>query len=504
MKVVLGLDVGTTAVKAAAFAVDEAWRSVAVRRYPLAQPAPGRAEQEPAAVLSATADALAECAEAAGDAEVLAISVGAAMHGLLALDADQQPLTPLVTWADARAGGEAQALRRSGQGAELAARTGLPPHPMTPLAKLRWFAHHRPDLWRRARWWIGLKDLLLLWLTGSLVTELSSASGTGLLDVTTRDWSSQALVLCGLQHHQLPPVLAPTTVLPLAPAAAARIAVAAGTPVVVGAADGPLANLGVGAVTPGVAGLSLGTSGAVRMAVEGPCLDRPGSLFCYALTDAVWVVGGAVSNGAAVVQWAGSALGTDPAAPAGSDARRPRTDGDLLELAATAPPGSDGLVMLPYLLDERPPLWDPDLAGAYLGLRPDHGAAHLVRAALEGVCLQLRYVVDRLAAVAPVTAVRATGGATEAPLWRQLLAAALGRPLHVLDGVEGTALGAAALGLYALGSTDDLPGAVAALAGPDAEVPPALPAQPELVQAFTRLRTEIPGLLDALQRAAGG
>ena len=262
---------------------------------------------------------------------------------------------------------------------------------MTPLAKLMWLHRHEPRICKDARWWLGLKDYLLLRLTGVVATELSSASGTGLLDMSSRSWSPEAVELAGISVDQLPEILPTTATLGLSPEAARRIGVPAGTPVVAGAADGPLGNLGTRALEPGVAGLSLGTSGAIRMVVPEPQVDDEGTLFCYALTDSVWVAGGAVSNGGIVVRWAGRAL-----APDLQDPEPARTDEAVLGLAASVPAGSDGLVMLPYLMAERAPLWDPDLPGAYLGLRRDHGRAHLVRAAIEGVCLQLRIILDQL------------------------------------------------------------------------------------------------------------
>ncbi len=178
---IVGLDVGTTGVKAVAFGLGSGWRRVALREYPLLQPTEDQAVQDPPTVLAAIAEALAECVQAAGEAQVIAISVSAAMHGLIALDAELQPLTPLITWADARAREEALVLRRSGAG--LHALSGTPVHPMTPLSKLLWFSRHEPQTLTRARWWAGLKDLVLAWLTGTLVTELSSASATGMLDM---------------------------------------------------------------------------------------------------------------------------------------------------------------------------------------------------------------------------------------------------------------------------------------------------------------------------------
>ncbi|MEZ5120318.1 MAG: gluconokinase [Solirubrobacterales bacterium] len=487
--VVIGLDVGTTAVKAVAFGTNAPWRRVAVREYPLAEPAPGQAVQDPAVVLDAVAAALAECVAAAAPAEVLAVSVSAAMHGLLALDAACRPLTPLITWADARAGDQARALRRSGRAQDLHALTGAPVHPMTPLTKLRWFAEHDPATMRAARWWAGLKDYVLLWLTGELVTELSSASGTGLLDLAARTWSPVALEVAGVGADRLPPIRATTATRPLAPGAAARIGLPAGTPVVLGAADGPLGNLGTGATAPGVASLSLGTSGAVRMMVSEPQVDGDQTLFCYALTDAMWVVGGAISNGGIVVRWAREAFAPD----VGGDAA-------VLELAAAVPAGSEGLVMLPHLLAERAPLWDPDLPGAYLGLRRRHTRAHLIRAAVEGVCRQMRLLLDRLDDVSTVRAVRVTGGVFGAALWRDVMAAALARPIHVVGDTDGTALGAAALGLFALGLSPAPERAAAALAGPDV-TPPVMP-DPALVAAYDETRAAIPALIAALDPVA--
>jgi gluconokinase len=460
--VVLGLDVGTTGTKVVAFGLDRPWRHVTIREYPLLEPEPGQQVQDPVVVLDAILDALATCVAACADAEVVALAVSSAMHGLVGLDDQRRPLTPLITWADARATEEARALRHSALGRRLHQRTGTPIHPMSPLMKLQWTARHEPRLAAEVRTWLGMKDLVLLELTGELVTERSSASGSGLLELATGAWYPDALELAGITADQLPELTEPTAIRPLSAEAAARTGLNVGLPVVLGAADGPLGNLGTGAVRPGQVGLSLGTSGAARMMVAAPPAQLDEALFCYALTEDAYVVGGAVSNGGIVVRWAGDSLAPDVQGTAGQ-----HRDAALLELAATAPAGCDGLVMLPYLLSERAPLWDPDLPGAYLGLSRGHGRAHLLRAAVEGVSLQLSAIVDQLERLEPVTEVRVTGGAFRATLWREVLAAALGRPITVVGQAEGSALGAAALGLVALGRASDLPAGLAALAPPD-------------------------------------
>lgn len=491
--VVIGLDVGTSGVKAAAFGPGGRFQPPTIRQYPLLEPKADEHTQDADTVVAAAVTALAGCVAAARGADVIGVALSTAMHGLMALDGELRPITPLVTWADGRAREEARWLHQTGQAATLHAQTGAPVHPMTPLTKLLWFARHDPATWAAARWWVGLKEYVLLRLTGTLATELSSASGTGLLDLSAGTWSAAALDVCGLDAGRLPAILPTTATLPLAAATAADVGLPAGTPVVVGAGDGPLANLGAGAVTPGVAGLSLGTSGAVRMVVADPRVDAAGRLFCYALTESDWVIGGAISNGASVVRWAAGVLAADLATP--SDER-------LLELAARVPPGSDGVVMLPYLLPERAPLWDADLPGAYVGLRWRHGRAHLVRAAVEGVALQMRLIADALDDAEPVTSVRATGGAFRSPLWREIMAAALGRPFVVVGQAEGTAFGAAALGLVGVGYAATPSEALTMLSDPAAPEPPVVPTDRAVVAAYERLRASVPALVAQLDSVA--
>jgi gluconokinase len=492
---IIGLDVGTTGVKAVAFGLGSPWRTLAVRQYPLLRPAPGQEVQDPAVIVAAASAALSECVASIGTAEVVAISLSAAMHGLMALDADFRPITPLVTWADGRASEEAADLARQPAALDLQQNTGMPIHPMAPMAKLVWFRHQDPTTWNAARWWAGLKDYLLLWLTGTLATEVSSASGTGLLDVSTRAWSPLAMATSGVSPTRRPAILSTTDVLALDRRVAATVGLPAGTPVAVGAADGPLANLGTGAITPGVAGLSLGTSGAIRVVVDGPHPDRHGRLFCYALTDSLWVVGGAVSNGAEVLRWAEGMLGGG--SPVGADGTSP-PGGMTHQLTGPIAESSDGLVMLPYLFPERAPRWDRDLAGAYLGLRRHHSAAHLRRAAMEGVCLQMRFLLDRIDEFYPIASIRATGGAFGSALWRDLMAAALDRPMIVVGNEDGTALGAAALGLLALGAVPSLEEALAALGGVSRGTPAAI--SPEQVAIFVDMRRHLARLLGALAR----
>jgi gluconokinase len=442
--VVIGVDVGTTSAKAVAYTPDGRVVASEGAGYPLLEPFPGHAVQQPDEVVDAVLESVRAVVDGLAGRPVAGLSLSAAMHSLLGLSPDDEPLTPIVTWADTRASEQAQRLRAAPGGLALHRRTGTPLHPMSPLPKLLWFHEQEPRLFARVGHWVGLKEYLVLRLCGALVVDHSVASATGLLNLSQLQWDDEALQLAGLDAEQLAELVPSTTVLPeLTADAATRTGLPVRTPVVVGGADGPLANLGLGAVQPGVAACSIGTSGALRVVVDRPAVDPLGRVFCYGLTGDRWVVGGAINNGGVVLEWAGDALAPDLGA--GSQEQ-------LLALAADVPAGSGGLLMLPYLLSERAPHWSALPQGAYVGLTRGHRRGHLVRAALEGVCLQLGLVLQSMrAAGLEIHELRATGGFARSPLWRQLLADVLGMPVGFPEGHEGSSFGAALLGMQALG-----------------------------------------------------
>jgi gluconokinase len=448
VSVIVGVDLGTTSTKAVAF--DSGGRELASASagYPLNEPHPGWAEQDPEQILDAVLTSVRTVVSEV-DGRVDGLSFSSAMHTLVGLDADGAPMTPSLSWADSRSAAQAERLRSAAGGLALHRRTGTPLHPMAPLPKLVWFHEQQPELFERVAFWVGIKEFVLSRICGALVTDHSLASGTGLMDIGTLAWDSEALQLAGIAPEQLPELVPTTTVLSgLSAPVADRLGLPAGTPVVVGAGDGPLANLGLGAVDPGVAACSIGTSGALRVMVEKPAVDPLGGVFCYALTEHRWVVGGAINNGGIVLDWAGRAL-----APDLGDQPAER----LLDLAGRVPPGAGGLIMLPYLLGERAPHWSTLPRGAYVGLTREHRREHLVRAAIEGVCQQLALVLQSMRAAGnEVRQVRATGGFARSPLWRQILADTLGMDVQFPAGHEGSGFGAALLGMQALGLVDSI------------------------------------------------
>jgi gluconokinase len=483
--VVIGVDIGTTSSKAVAFTVDGTAVGSGQVGYRLRSRKHGYAEQDADEVrngaLEATRDAVEQATEAGH--HVVALSFSAAMHSLIGLDATGFPLTPLITWADNRAVDQAARLRAEPRGLALHQRTGTPVHPMSPLVKLRWFAEVQPDVAALVRHWVGIKEYLLRRLTGSLVIDHGIASATGLFDLHKDTWDEEALAYARVSADQLPEPMPTTATLPLSREGATLLGLPAGTPLVLGSSDGPLANLGLGAVRPGDVACSIGTSGALRVTSDRPVVDDRGRVFCYVLAPDRYVIGGAVNNGGIVLEWLGEAVAPDLDGPPA-----------LLDLAAAVPAGCGGLLFLPYLMGERAPHWSGQPRGVYLGLTREHRREHLLRAALEGVCLQLALVLGSMVdAKVDIRDIRATGGFSRSPLWRQILAATFGHPIGFASSPEGSSLGAALLGMAALGILPSLDAAADVVRVTDTTRPDRAE-----VETYARLLPIFDGVFEAL------
>ena len=497
----IGVDIGTTSTKAVVFASggDGARRGAALGQhaveYPLETPVVGAAEQDPERIFDAVIEAIGGAVAAAGiDGGIACIAFSAAMHSVIAVDDDDRPLTQSITWADNRAAPWSRRIEAEHDGRVIYRRTGTPIHPMSPLVKLLWLRETRPDVWRAARRFVGIKEFVLRRLCGVWVVDHSIASATGLFDLASRDWDAGALALCGLDAGRLSTLVPTTHRIALDATMASRLGVPPDTPVIVGANDGVLSNVGVGAVARGSVALTIGTSGAIRTVVDAPRTDPDGRTFCYALTERHWVVGGPVSNGGIVLRWVRdefAAAETETAKRLGVDPYEV-----LTQIAERVPAGSAGLLFHPYLTGERAPLWNADLRGSFFGLAIHHRKEHMIRAVLEGVLMNLLTILPAVEAVIGRTRVlKATGGFARSAMWRQMLADVFDRDVVVPESIESSCFGAAMLGLLAIGELASLE-AVDDLIGATFEHRP----EPAAAATYARLApiyTELPRLLQA-------
>ncbi len=454
----IGVDIGTTSTKAALFTETRDIITEYSVEYPLYTAIPGAAEQEPEAIWTAVITAVKVLIETSkiDSSQLLCLSFSAAMHSLIAIDQNGQPLTKSITWADTRSAKWAIQLQQTQKGHEIYRRTGTPIHAMSPLVKLIWLGNEHPQIFQQAAKFISIKEFIFYRLFQQYLVDYSIASATGLLNLKNLSWDQEALQVAGITEQHLSQ-LVPTThiVEQISAASASAMGIPINTPIVVGASDGVLANLSVGAITPSSVAVTVGTSGAVRAVVKQPWTDPQERLFCYALTENYWVIGGAVNNGGVALQWIRNIFSETEIS---TNNKLEKDSYDLLlNLAQSVAPGAEGLIFHPYLTGERAPIWDANATGSFVGLTLRHTKAHLIRAVLEGMALNLNLVLRALQEhIGKSTSIQVTGGLAKSQLWRQILADVFAQEITVSAGYESSCLGAVILGLYALSKIQSL------------------------------------------------
>jgi xylulokinase len=438
---VLGIDLGTSSVKAVVVRLDGSVAGQATGDYPVHSRYPQWSETAPGDWLSATVTAVRAAVARAGT-DPAAVGLSGQMHGVVATAADGRALRPAMLWSDARAVRELQAYR--GLPPATRARLANPLSPGMAGPMLAWLARHEPATYAATRWALQPKDWLRAQLTGRFATEPSDASATLLYDLAGDAWDTGVLDALGLDPAKLPPILprAAERAGTLTADAATLLGLRAGIPVAAGAADTAAAALGSGLTEPGTVQLTVGTGAQIVKPVAAlPAVlpDRPVTHLYRAATDTGWYAMGAVLNGGLTLGWVCRTLG----------AGWP----ELYASAALAP-APDDPYFLPQLNGERTPYLDPDMRAAWTGLAPHHGRAHLLRAALEGVAFAVRDALDHVLEPGErVAHLRLAGGGTTDPAWRQLLADILGRRLAPVEVTAASGLGAALLGARAAGLT---------------------------------------------------
>ncbi|MBI1256879.1 MAG: xylulokinase [Chloroflexi bacterium] len=444
MSLLLGIDIGTSSVKALLFDPDSVGIvAVAQREYPISKPAPDRAEQNPDDWWNATVEIVRAVTERAGRRDIIALGLCGQMHGTVMLDANHQSLAPAIVWPDQRSAAEVTALVNRMGAQRYTSIAGTMPATGFMAVTLPWLRQHDPALFEQIRQVILPKDYVRLKLTGKVATDPSDAAATGLFDVTTSTWSDEIIDAVSLPRAIFPPLLESQALAgDLSAEAAQTLGLAAGIPIVVGCADQPAQTLGNGLSGTGKAIIAISSGGQVVT----PFVPKDGAqiptdprlhVFNHAIPGMWYILGATLSAGLSL-RWLRGVMGM-------ADLGKAAYERFSAEAAAVAP-GAEGLIFLPYLSGERTPYMDPHARGGFIGLSSFHEQGHLARAVMEGVAFGLRQALElSIELGGEVEAVIATGGGSESTVWRQILADVLGLPLQKSLLAEQAALGAAML-----------------------------------------------------------
>jgi len=436
----LGLDVGTTGVRCVA--IDEAGeiRAKSSTDHPSYAPRPGWSEQQPGDWWTGSRLVLSRVAGEVGR-DIAGIGLTGQMHGAVFLDRADRVIRPAPLWNDQRTASQCEAITQRVGAERLIEVTGNPALTGFQAPKILWLRDEEPEAYARVTSVLLPKDYIRLLLTGDKASDASDASGTLLLDLRARDWSVAILDALAIPRRLLPEVVeSPASRGVLRPDVAAELGLPGGIAIAAGAGDQAAAAVGNGVIVEGLLVCSIGSSGVVFAHSDRPVVDGSGRLhaFCHAVPGAYHIMGVTLAAGASLRWW--------------RDLVGKGTYEELNTLAGQAPPGSEGLLFLPYLSGERTPHLDSRARAAFFGLSARHGVAHLTRAVLEGVAFSLRDSLEMMVGlgIAP-TEIRTTGGGARSPLWRQILADVLNRPIVRPVADQGPAFGAALLAGVAAG-----------------------------------------------------
>jgi xylulokinase len=449
MPYMMGIDVGTTGTRAVIVRPDgHVMGATTADHQPMRMPKPGWAEQDPEdwwqAAILAVRGAL-EQAQLQGD-DIAAVGLSGQMHGVVCLDKANAVLRPALLWCDQRSQAQCDWITARVGADKLIKLVSNPALTGFSAPKLLWVRDNEPANYERTARFLLPKDYIRFRLTGEFATEVSDASGTLLFDVTHRRWSKQLLEVLDIDPQMLPRAFeSPERTGQVTTETALLTGLKAGTPVVGGGGDQAASAVGNGIVLPGLTSATMGTSGVIFAYTDAPKLDPQGRIhtFCHAVPGK-WHVMGVTQGAGLSLRWFREQFGA-------SEAWYARATGqDVYDLiireAEKIPPASNGLLFLPYLMGERTPHLDAQARGMWFGLTAAHSRGHLIRAILEGVAFSLRDSLEIFRELEiPVEQIRASGGGSRSPFWRQIQADIYGKEVVTLRESEGSAFGAALL-----------------------------------------------------------
>jgi len=446
----LGIDTSTTSSKA--LLIDEKGEVIAVASNPhtLQTPKPLWSEQDPREWWEAVAASIKSVLEKAGISgeRVGAVGLTGQMHGLVLLDGDGNVLRPAILWNDQRTQRQCDEIHKIIGKEKFISITGNVALTGFTAPKILWVKENEPDVYAKAKHVLLPKDYVRLKLTGAYAMDKADGAGTVLFDLKARDWSDEVLSALEIPRAWMPKTFEGTEFTGyVTEEAAALTGLKVGTPVAAGGGDQAAGAVGIGAVEPGIVGLTVGTSGVVFATTPSALIEPEGRLhaFCHAVPG-MWHFMGVMLSAAGSLQWYRDAIAPE------------LSFDDLVQEAVAIPAGSEGLQFLPYLSGERTPHPDPFARGAFIGLTLRHNRAHLTRAVLEGVAFGLKdsFTLIQNAGLGAIHQIRASGGGVKSALWRQILASVLNAELITVNTTEGGAYGAALLAGVGAGTWRDV------------------------------------------------
>jgi len=454
LPVFLGIDIGTTGCKV--LAIDQSGRVLdsVTEEYPLYTPKPGWSEQDPEDWWGATKSAIRRLVSRRklDSEEVEGIGLTGQMHGLVALDAGYRVIRPAILWNDQRTAEEASLMNKK-FGKEIIAKTGSLVQTGFTAPKILWFRNNEWKNFNRMRKFMLPKDYVGFKLTGEIKTDVNDASGTSLFNVERRSWSEEIISDLELDMDIFPEVLeSPEIRGELGNEVAKELGLKPGIPVVAGAGDQGAAGVGAGAITEGIISVNVGTSGVVFTSSEHYRFDPAGRLhaFCHAV-PAKWHLMGVMLAAGGSLRWFRDALCRSEKMIAGLIGDDPYNI--IVREAEKVPPGSEGLIFLPYLSGERTPHADPYARGVFFGLSLKHGKGHMIRSVLEGVAFGLRNSLELMMELGiRAKEVRILGGGSRSALWRKIISDIFGLRVYMLEVDEGSSYGAAILASVGAGA----------------------------------------------------
>lgn len=452
---IITIEIGTNAVRVVAFDLTGNTIGTMKGTYPTFHSQPDYSEQDPEQIFITMLYVLKNLLNEYIHPQkiyVESICFSASMHSVMAIDKNGIPLGNAITWADNRAKKEAEKMKSSAHSKTIYEATGTPMHPMSPLFKIAWFKNNDKGTFKQTSKFIQLKTYIIQQLTGEYLIDYSLASATGLLNIHSIQWESEALSYAGINKGMLAdlvPVFASAG--KLKKAYQNSLGIGADTKIIVGSSDGCLATLGAGVWSGRKATITIEDSGAVRVIGKKVLNDKQQRLFNYLLTEDYYVSGGPTNSGGVIFEWFAKQFG---------DFRNPYdleyAMEELIAVASKVNAGAEGLIFLPYLLGERAPIWDANARGVYFGINIKHERQHFIRSVIEGIIYEIYSIGKILDQHYTFKSLSINGSFASIPLCAQLIADIFNKPVSISQHNYSVGLGAYLLSATEMGIYDSL------------------------------------------------